>query len=195
MTRTIEALKKMKDAWNDDSLKPNESAGEMLFIANAELALLEQEAAERAKRIGPPPAFPQQMLEQLKPNWDGEGARAPTMKEIVSASMICMSLPNGVPWNVVPLATGGVQIESHAQGLDVEITVSEYHIDAIPNNHDTVVIGKRRCGCVVACDQDGSTATISRYLALGYIVARVLREEGLRLFNATRLPCPHQIES
>jgi hypothetical protein len=66
---------------------------------------------------------------------------------------------------------------------------------AKPINPDMVVIGKRRCGCVVACDQNASAAALARYLALGYIVERVPREEGLRLFNLTRLPCGHEIES
>jgi len=69
--------------------------------------------------------FPKKTLEELPPNWNGEGALQPSQKEISVAEQIHMSLPNGVNWQVVPMVNGGVQIEAHEGGMDVEIIVQE----------------------------------------------------------------------
>lgn len=56
-------------------------------------------------------------LEALKENWDTYGAR-PITKEAIEAARSFLST-----LTVVPCSDGGVQIEAHAIGIDVEIEI------------------------------------------------------------------------
>jgi hypothetical protein len=57
----------------------------------------------------------------LEPGWDSYGAKeidhGCISKAIESACQLSGS------WHPVPLADGGVQLEQHADGLDIEITI------------------------------------------------------------------------
>ena len=66
-------------------------------------------------------SFPSEYLRHLQPNWDGYGALPPSLRSVVEARNIWMGLP-GDGWQVVPVS-GGVQIERHSGGVDVEISV------------------------------------------------------------------------
>lgn len=55
-------------------------------------------------------------LEVLKNNWDGRGSAAPSAKAI--------RIARGTA--AVPLGSGGIQIELHANGSDVEIELNEW---------------------------------------------------------------------
>ena len=60
-------------------------------------------------------------LNNLQPNWDSYGGLHPTQEAISVAKGLAnalLSLPH-----VVPVATGGVQLEWHVAGFDIEIEV------------------------------------------------------------------------
>ena len=68
--------------------------------------------------------FPSEMLRKLKDNWDGNGSGAPSIAAIWAAEDLYELLP-GDGWHVVPIGgEGGVQIERHANGLDIEISIT-----------------------------------------------------------------------
>jgi hypothetical protein len=66
--------------------------------------------------------FPHKMLRQLAPNWDSYGAKAIDPRCIDRAAVLWGQLCGD--WQVVPCSDGGVQLEQHRDGLDIEITVS-----------------------------------------------------------------------
>lgn len=66
-------------------------------------------------------AFPFGDLRRLKPNWDSYGGKPPDEKTIHRASDIWHELSG--EWDVVPMSDGGIQIEQHCDGFDIEITV------------------------------------------------------------------------
>lgn len=68
------------------------------------------------------PEFDRDFLLGLKDNWDGYGARAPTRHEVCHAYEVYRSLP-GTDWHVAAMSSGGIQIERHRDGVDIEITV------------------------------------------------------------------------
>lgn len=55
----------------------------------------------------------------------------------------------------------------------------------------TVVIGRLRCGCVVACDQDDTPRAHDEYRKRGYTPESIEREAGMKLFLETPYPCNH----
>ena len=68
--------------------------------------------------------FEVRQLLGLKDNWDGHGSKAPSDAAIEAAYELYLRLP-GDGWHVVPIGgEGGVQIERHADGLDIEISVT-----------------------------------------------------------------------
>lgn len=62
-------------------------------------------------------------LRGLKPNWDSCGADPPLEKSIAMAEHIEVCLEDLGPWSMVPLSDGGVQLEVHRGGWDIEIAV------------------------------------------------------------------------
>jgi hypothetical protein len=58
-------------------------------------------------------------LRELKDNWDHDGAVAPTEEAIALAEAIL-----NTPGQAVPRTNGGVQIEWHCGGGDVEIVIT-----------------------------------------------------------------------
>lgn len=58
-------------------------------------------------------------LRALKDDWDNDGAPAPTEDAIALAELIL-----NTPGHAVPLTNGGVQIEWHVGGADVEIVIT-----------------------------------------------------------------------
>ena len=72
----------------------------------------------------PDERFPSERLSNLQSNWDGYGALPPSPRTIAEALNIWVWLP-GDGWQVVPVPSGGVQIERHRDGVDIEISVAE----------------------------------------------------------------------
>jgi hypothetical protein len=58
-------------------------------------------------------------LREMKDDWDDEGALAPTEEAIALAEQIINTLPD-----VVPRTGGGVQVEWHSAGADIEIAIT-----------------------------------------------------------------------
>ena len=58
-------------------------------------------------------------LRKLKTNWDDQGAVAPTEEAIELAELIINTEPV-----VVPRHNGGVQIEWHCEGADIEVYIT-----------------------------------------------------------------------
>jgi hypothetical protein len=90
-----------------------------------------------APRIDLPPDTPRWLeptlrtvggLADLEPDWDSHGARAIDPRVLREAIDLLRSLMRGstpAP-AVVPLADGGIQLEWHAVGLDLEIAVHRF---------------------------------------------------------------------
>jgi hypothetical protein len=68
-------------------------------------------------------SFDHQKLRDLKPGWDSYAAKAIDRRCIEKAFQLWRELP-GTDWSAVPCADGGVQLEQHKDGLDIEIRVS-----------------------------------------------------------------------
>ena len=58
----------------------------------------------------------------LKQNWDSYGAPEIDHRCIAKAEQIYERLTGA--WSIVPCVDGGVQLEQHTDGFDIEITVS-----------------------------------------------------------------------
>ena len=67
--------------------------------------------------------FPFKDLRNLKANWDSYGAVPIDERAIQKAYEIWRLLP-GRAFQVVPTSDGGVQLEEHRDGFDIEITVN-----------------------------------------------------------------------
>ena len=65
----------------------------------------------------------------LKPNWDSYGALPIDPACVTKAEVIMALMPIGDGWAAVPTATGGVQLEQHAYGLDIEISIERSQAD------------------------------------------------------------------
>lgn len=63
-------------------------------------------------------------LAELQDDWDGYGSRKPLPQELQTARELLAVLEPWTGWQVVPVGGGGVQIERHADGLDVEIFIN-----------------------------------------------------------------------
>lgn len=74
--------------------------------------------------------FPMAMLRSLKPNWNSYGAPAIDERCIQKAYEIWRQLSG--EWQVVPCSDGGVQLEQHRDGFDIEITVSAVSAQETP---------------------------------------------------------------
>lgn len=66
--------------------------------------------------------FPHAMLRSLKLNWNSYGAPAIDERCIQKAYELWRQLSG--EWQVVPCNDGGVQLEQHRDGFDIEITVA-----------------------------------------------------------------------
>lgn len=62
-------------------------------------------------------------LADLEPNWDSYGAKAIDVRCIVKAREIAQAIHLYDGYSVVPTCTGGVQLERHMDGLDIEILI------------------------------------------------------------------------
>jgi hypothetical protein len=66
----------------------------------------------------------------LKPNWDSYGAKQIDIDCIRAAKEILRPL-NG-RWQAVPMSNGGVQLEKHSDGIDIEITICRATLETTP---------------------------------------------------------------
>ncbi len=64
-------------------------------------------------------------LAALEPNWDREGAAAIDPVCIARAREVKLQLRGFImgPPSIVPTVTGGVQLEWHKHGLDLEVSI------------------------------------------------------------------------
>jgi hypothetical protein len=62
-------------------------------------------------------------LREMKDDWDDDGALAPT-EEAVDAAERILNMLRDVPGAAVPMTNGGVQIEWHARGFDIEFVLT-----------------------------------------------------------------------
>jgi hypothetical protein len=56
-------------------------------------------------------------LRALKDGWDGHGGKAPTRAALGAIHLWMMDA------QIVPLSNGGIQIEWHRDGLDIEVEI------------------------------------------------------------------------
>ncbi len=65
-------------------------------------------------------------LYSLKRGWDGHAGRSPDQATVLFAGQVIatMMLPNVPRPSIMPLSDGGIQIEWHRNGWDVEIEVA-----------------------------------------------------------------------
>jgi hypothetical protein len=67
-------------------------------------------------------------LHRLQPDWDSYGA-AEIDRDCIMISRDLLRVINagGFPkgWSIVPMSSGGVQLESHVAGFDIEISVEK----------------------------------------------------------------------
>lgn len=82
--------------------------------------------------------FPRAMLRGLKANWNSYGAPPIDERCIQKAYELWRQLSG--EWQVVPCNDGGVQLEQHREGFDIEITVSRAATEK-PVNMDGVPMG------------------------------------------------------
>lgn len=61
-------------------------------------------------------------MENFAEDWDSYGARKIDPRAIERAILLLDSLPGN--WQPVPCSDGGVQLEMHEGGFDIEITIS-----------------------------------------------------------------------
>lgn len=69
-----------------------------------------------------PYEFPIQALRDLKQDWDSYGAKPIDESVIQRAYELWRQLAGF--WSVVPMSDGGIQIEQHCDGFDIEIVVA-----------------------------------------------------------------------
>jgi len=62
-------------------------------------------------------------LRELKDDWDEDGATAPS-EEAISCAERILNMLRDVPGQAVPTTDGGVQIEWHARGFDIEFVIT-----------------------------------------------------------------------
>lgn len=61
-------------------------------------------------------------LKLLQPDWDSYGAPPIDLGAIERGKQLIATLPDW-GWQIVPVCDGGIQIESHRSGYDVEIYI------------------------------------------------------------------------
>ena len=62
-------------------------------------------------------------LRELKDDWDNDGAPAPAEEAIEMAERI-LTILRDVLGQAVPMTNGGVQLEWHSGGVDLEIVIT-----------------------------------------------------------------------
>lgn len=67
-------------------------------------------------------SFDHKKLRDLKPGWDSYNAKPIDPRCIEKAFQLWREASG--PWIVVPCTNGGVQLEQHRDGLDIEINIS-----------------------------------------------------------------------
>ena len=63
-------------------------------------------------------------LRKLQPNWDSYGGKKIDPAAIDGAARILARMWYPASWHVIPCSDGSVQIESHSDGLDIEIHIA-----------------------------------------------------------------------
>jgi hypothetical protein len=61
-------------------------------------------------------------MRHMEPNWDSYGAKPIDPRAVDRAILMLDSLPGD--WHPVPMSDGGVQLELHEGGFDIEVTIS-----------------------------------------------------------------------
>lgn len=79
-------------------------------------------------------------ISHLSPGWDGHGAREMNADAVAFARQLLIQIASpGLPApHVAPLANGGIQLEWHAKGIDMEIEITDpYEISGLYEDHVT----------------------------------------------------------
>ena len=60
----------------------------------------------------------------LPHNWDSYGA-APISREVIDKAALVLAILErfGGHWDCVPMSSGGIQIEQHQYGYDIEVSI------------------------------------------------------------------------
>lgn len=61
-------------------------------------------------------------LAKLPQGWDSYGGTPPRADCLAKARQLALLLPPG-HWDIVPMSNGGIQIEQHCDGLDIELMI------------------------------------------------------------------------
>jgi hypothetical protein len=62
---------------------------------------------------------------KLKEGWDSYGGKPISHRAIDWAKVLLLRLGQGGGWTPVPCSNGGIQLEFHEQGVDIEIMIDE----------------------------------------------------------------------
>lgn len=62
---------------------------------------------------------------ELKEGWDSYGGKPIRERSIDWAKVILFRVGQGGGWTPIPCSDGGVQLEFHEQGIDIEIVIHE----------------------------------------------------------------------
>lgn len=73
-------------------------------------------------------------LAALEENWDSYGARPIDPRCIEYALFFIQTMPPGT-WTPVPCSDGSIQLERHAGGMDLELSIS-VAVSASPSQND-----------------------------------------------------------
>lgn len=86
-------------------------------------------------------------LQQLEEGWDSYHARVASATAAAQAKRIIQLLPAtaAVQVSVVPTSSGGIQLEWHARGVDIEIEIAS-------NGHPSIALEDQEA----ECDVDGT---------------------------------------
>jgi hypothetical protein len=71
------------------------------------------------------------LLADLKPNWDSYGAAPPDAKCLAMAREVLTALTHvHLHWDAIPACNGGIQLEHHSGGLDIEVMIERSSFSA-----------------------------------------------------------------
>lgn len=63
--------------------------------------------------------------------------------------------------------------------------------ELIDRENEPSIVGRLRCGCVVAVDLDDTSDHRKEYVSRGYMVSIVPKKEAKMLWQGVQYPCKH----
>lgn len=100
-------------------------SNDMMVVGNAAFGVAVIDFVETPRRSAPLAWAQLDVLSRLNRGWNGHGAPTPSPIAINTAKRVVQLLAASTPLSarVVPTNRGGVQLEWHAGGLDIEVEV------------------------------------------------------------------------